>query len=270
MTADFIELGFKGERKILCANPNEIALQVGDYAICSLSNGSDLGIVLNVGRLVSIKGVDANAPVIKNKADADAIAHLEDNRRRESEALQYCRQRVSEHQLNMKLVDVEYQFDRNKITFYFTAEKRVDFRALVKDLAGHYRTRIELRQIGVRDEARRIGGIGICGQQFCCVRFIKDFAPISTQYAKDQDLPMNPGKLSGACGRLMCCLAFERDTYLQCRRRLPGRGDRLQTARGRAVVSDVNIFKEEVTLYFEQEEEYETISRSAWVELQQA
>ena len=148
----------------------------------------------------------------------------------------------------MKLVDVEMQYDGNKITFYFTADQRVDFRELVKDLAALYRTRIELRQIGVRDEARRLGGVGICGLEQCCNTFITDFTPISTQHAREQDLPLNPSKISGNCGRLLCCLRYEAGTYEACRRKFPPVGSQVKTTAGEGVIERIDIFNEEAVI----------------------
>ncbi|MCK4271810.1 stage 0 sporulation protein, partial [bacterium] len=166
-----------------------------------------------------------------------------------------CLQKIAERDLIMKLVGVEYQFDGNKITFYFTAEKRVDFRDLVKDLAAQYKTRIELRQIGVRDVARRIGGFGICGKKLCCTTFISDFEPITTQLAKDQNLSLSPTKISGACGRLMCCLLFEEEFYKNARKKFPEPGTKLVTAKGTGVVNRVDIFQEQIHLVYEDGQE---------------
>ena len=256
MASDFIELSFKGERKLICANPKEINFRLGDYAMIDVENGIDMGQITKMGRLVSITGPDEKIIEISRKATEGDISHLNENRNLEQEAFKTCRQKIENHELVMKLVDVEYQFDRNKITFYFTADKRVDFRSLVKDLAAKFRTRIELRQIGVRDEARRVGGYGVCGHKLCCTKFIEEFAPISTQFAKEQNLSMNPSKLSGACGRLMCCLAFEKEMYCEFMTKFPAQGTEIETAKGKAFVEKVNIFKETVTLHYVGEEEY--------------
>lgn len=259
MASEFIELSFKGGRKLVCSNPGDIYFRIGDFAIFNVEKGVDMGVVSKMGRLVSIPETEENITEITGKAGEDEIDYLNENRNLENEAYKICRQKIETHELSMKLVDAEYQFDRNKITFYFTAEKRVDFRALVKDLAAKFKTRIELRQIGVRDEASRVGGYGICGHGLCCTKFIHDFAPISTQYAKDQNLPLNPGKLSGVCGRLMCCLAYERDMYCDCMQKFPRRGAEVVTERGKAFVEKVNIFKDLITLHFMEDDDYEEI-----------
>jgi len=256
MPSDFIELTFKGARKIVCTNPKEINFTVGDHAICNAENGVDLGIVSKMGRVASIKAPDGDLVEIQRKATEKDISSLQYNRDTEIEAFETCKANIKKHELIMKLVDVEYQFDRNKLTFYFTADKRVDFRALVKDLASVFRTRIELRQIGVRDEAKRKGGYGVCGCQLCCTSFICEFAPISTQYAKEQNLPMNPVKLSGVCGRLMCCLAFERDQYKACMKNYPVPGSVIKTSNGKAIVNKINIFSETINLYYPEDEDY--------------
>ena len=260
MASDFIELTFKGERKLICANPKEINFGLGDYAAFDVENGVDMGQITKMGRLVSITGPEDQITEISRKATEDDITHFNENRSMEEEAFKTCRQKIDSHDLIMKLVDVEYQFDRNKITFYFTSDKRVDFRSLVKDLAAKFRTRIELRQIGVRDEARRVGGFGMCGHKLCCTKFIEEFAPISTQFAKDQNLSMNPSKLSGVCGRLMCCLAFEKEMYCEFMTKFPARGFAVETSKGKAIVEKVNIFKDLVTLrYIEEDGIYEDL-----------
>jgi len=173
-----------------------------------------------------------------------------DNRRKEFDAYHACRKKVSEHRLDMKVVDVEYQFDVQKITFYFTAEKRVDFRDLVKDLASIFKVRIELRQIGVRDEAKRIGGYGACGRKLCCTSWLKEFDPITTQCAKEQNLPLNPQKLSGLCSRLLCCLMYERDFYRSQTNKMPPLSSRYKTPQGLGTVTHFDVFKETVSLQF--------------------
>ena len=174
-----------------------------------------------------------------------------ENRKAESSAHDQCLRLVEQHNLNLKLVDVEYQFDRKKITFFYTADERVDFRQLVKDLAAVFRTRIEMRQIGARDEARRIGGVGSCGQELCCTRFMEGFEPINTQYAKDQNLPINPSKLSGSCGKLKCCLRFEWDFYAESIKDFPTLGLPVELPNGIAAIVTNDILNRKVTLSFE-------------------
>jgi len=213
MTPELLEISFKGNRRMLYLNPKEIQVKPGDFAIVEADKGIDMGTVTKVGRLVALSDIKGKPKTLIRKAAPEDAKQLKENRSKETMASQVAREKIKKHGLNMKLVDVEYQYDHNKLTFYFTSDKRVDFRELVKDLAAYYRTRIELRQIGVRDEARRTGGLGICGTPLCCSAFIKEFEPISTQYAKDQNLPLNPSKITGTCGRLKCCLMFERVFY---------------------------------------------------------
>ncbi len=243
-----IEIIFKGERKEIYNNPQQFPFKIGDYAIVEAEKGEDLGIVNQLGSMLERKKVEGEIRNIIRKPTAKDLEKYKENRRKEFEAYQLCRRKIVEHGLDMKLVDVEYQFDGNKITFYFTADKRIDFRELVKDLASIYKVRIELRQIGVRDEAKRIGGYGLCGRKLCCTTFLKEFEPITTQCAKEQNLPLNPQKLSGLCGRLLCCLMYERDFYKEQTERLPKIGDRFKTPQGVGTVTKVDVFSETVTL----------------------
>ena len=219
--AKVLEIEFKGGRKAFYANPQEFPFSVGDLVIVQAEKGEDLGRIVNLGSLVDQRAGDREYHHIIRKPSKDDLEKYKENQLLERDTFLDCRKRIEEHGLNMKLVNVEYQFDRNKITFYFTSDNRVDFRALVRDLAGRYRTRIELRQIGVRDEAKRIGGVGVCGKRLCCTTFLREFEPVVTQYAKEQNLALNPTKLSGACGRLMCCLRYERNLYAEVLDQLP-------------------------------------------------
>jgi len=246
-----IEIVFKGERKEIYANPQQFPFKVGDYAIVEAEKGVDLGIVNQLGSVLERKK-KKNSPIrnIVRKPTPGDLGTYRENQKKELEAYQLCRRKIREHNLDMKLVGVEYQFDGNKITFYFTAEKRIDFRELVKELAGIYKVRIELRQIGVRDEAKRIGGYGCCGRKLCCTSFLKEFEPITTQCAKEQNLPLNPQKLSGLCGRLLCCIMYEREFYRNQMAKMPPLNTRLNTPHGVAQVIDINVFTETVTLQF--------------------
>ncbi len=246
MAQDFILIAFKGNRKEVFINPIEINLAIGDSVIIEADKGEDLGTVVQMGRLVSLKTSNSDPQNILRKASSKEIELLHQNREKEVAAYFVCRNKIKTFDINMKLVDVEYQFDHNKLTFYFTSDRRVDFRKLVKDLAAKYRTRIELRQIGVRDEAKRIGGFGVCGQQLCCSSHLNDFEPISTQHVKDQMLPMNPIKLSGNCGRLKCCLAYEREQYISSLKLFPGLEQNVKTPAGDGYVSKIDIFKNSV------------------------
>jgi len=245
-----VEIGFKGCRREYYANQQQFPFKNGDFAIVEADRGEDLGKVLQVGVLLSEKGDIAELKNIIRKPSPQDIYRLEENHKLELDALEVCKEKVAKHGLNMKLVDTEFQFDRNKLTFYFTAEKRVDFRELVKDLAAIYRTRIELRQIGVRDEARRTGGYGPCGLRLCCTTIMREFDTITTQCAKEQNLPLNPSKLSGVCGRLKCCLRFEVDFYQTAAQEFPNVGQMIQTPNGEAVVNRIDIIKDEVILRF--------------------
>lgn len=200
---------FKRAGKIYHFDPAENELQKGDHVIVETARGLEYGeVVVGVREVPAQEVVAPLKAVVRKVTEADKII-LEDNRRKEKEAFAIAEERIAAHKLQMKLVDVEHTFDGNRIIFYFTADGRIDFRELVKDLAAVFRTRIELRQIGVRDEAKMLGGLGVCGRPLCCVTFLGDFAPVSIKMAKEQNLSLNPAKISGLCGRLMCCLRFE-------------------------------------------------------------
>lgn len=255
---DLVEIEFKGSRKEIFSNDDELSLKLGDSVIVKADKGIDLGIVYRLGRLVQMKSHgDGDMRKIVRVASADEVEQSRRNHDIEDEASIICKQKIATLNLKMKLVDVEVQFDGNKMTFFFTSDRRVDFRELVKQLAGHFKTRIELRQIGVRDEARRIGGCGNCGRDLCCTSFIKEFEPITTQYAKDQNLPLNPGKLSGACGRLMCCLGYERDYYQDTLKKFPTIDTCYQTPQHRFIVVKIDVFNEELTLRTSDNEFYQ-------------
>ncbi|MBN1541585.1 hypothetical protein JW992_05530 [candidate division KSB1 bacterium] len=253
-----IEILFKGERKEIYTNPMQFPFKVGDFAVVEAEKGEDMGVVNQIGPVLERKKKKGELrTIIRKMTDADQKRYRE-NRKKEVKAYHLCRKKIVEHELEMKLVDVEYQFDGNKITFYFTADQRVDFRELVKDLAGIYKVRIELRQIGVRDEAKRIGGYGVCGRKLCCTTFLKEFEPITTQCAKEQNLPLNPQKLSGVCGRLLCCLMYERDFYRNQMKRLPAMGSVYRGKNGDYQVIQVNVFNETATV-LTPEQKIETI-----------
>jgi len=250
-----VEIVFKGERKEIYLNPQQFPFKLGDYAIVEAEKGEDLGIVNQMGSVLERKKSEGEMRNIIRKPTPRDLDHYRQNRVKEFDAYQLCRKRVAETGLEMKLVDVEYQFDGNKVTFYFTAEKRVDFRELVKYLANVFKVRIELRQIGVRDEAKRVGGYGTCGRKLCCTTFLNEFEPITTQCAKEQNLPLNPQKLSGLCGRLLCCLMYERDFYRQQMQKLPRVETVYQTPQGNARVVHVDVFNERVTLSYSPEKQ---------------
>jgi len=254
MSPEVVEVTFKRNRKNYFFNSNDIVLTVGDYAVVEVEKGEDLGQITQMGRLVMLKDIKQEPGNVLRKAEVVDTDKLKDNRRNEASAFYIGREYIEKRNLNMKLVDVEYQFDQNKLTFYFTSCQRVDFRELVKDLASKYRTRIELRQISVREEAKKLGGLGICGKQLCCTSFIENFSPISTTDAKDQNLPMNPSKLSGICSRLKCCILFEKGFYHSSLKRFPALDSPVKMDRGVGYVDKVDIFNDKVYLKFEGEE----------------
>ena len=232
---------FKDVGKVYYFEPNEESFAMGDLVIVETVRGVECGEVALEPKEVSENEIVKPLKKILRKAtDADR-KRMEENRKKEAEALKVCEQKIEKHGLDMKLVDVDYTLDGSKILFYFTADGRVDFRELVKDLAGVFRTRIELRQIGVRDEAKMLGGLGMCGRPFCCNSFMGDFQPVSIKMAKEQGLSLNPVKISGTCGRLMCCLKYEQEAYEHLLRVTPKAGAIVQTRDGKGVVSDVNL-----------------------------
>ena len=232
---------FKDVGKVYYFEPNEESFAMGDLVIVETVRGVECGEVALEPKEVSENEIVKPLKKILRKAtDADR-KKMEENRKKEAEALKVCEQKIEKHGLDMKLVDVDYTLDGSKILFYFTADGRVDFRELVKDLAGVFRTRIELRQIGVRDEAKMLGGLGMCGRPFCCNSFMGDFQPVSIKMAKEQGLSLNPVKISGTCGRLMCCLKYEQEAYEHLLKVTPKVGAIVQTRDGKGVVSDVNL-----------------------------
>ena len=235
---------FKASRKEYFVNTENLALKSFDYVLVQAERGEDLGRVIKRLELEQRHLGEEKPLGILRKATEEDLTRLKVNREREREALKECERMIEERNLEMKLVDAEFQFDGNKVTFFFTSDKRVDFRDLVKELASVYRTRIELRQIGVRDEARRMGGFGCCGLALCCTTFIKDFEPITTQLAREQNLSLNPAKISGNCGRLLCCLLYEKEIYEKALPLYPEIGSKYKTEKGEGVVEKVNIFQE--------------------------
>lgn len=212
---EVVGIRFKKAGKIYYFDPGEYKLALGDKVIVETARGVEFGDVVIGPRQVGEDEIISPLKKVMRIATPEDEKRVEENQRKEKEAFQICLKKIAEHELPMKLVDVEFTFDNSKIIFYFTAEGRVDFRELVKNLAAIFRTRIELRQIGVRDEAKMLGGIGSCGRVLCCVAFLGDFEPVSIRMAKDQNLSLNPTKISGICGRLMCCLKYETDSYEQ-------------------------------------------------------
>jgi cell fate regulator YaaT (PSP1 superfamily) len=244
---EIVEIQFKAQRKELFVNARALYLRTGNYCVVQADRGEDMGLIISLAQAAP-NDIEADMKEVLRHATDKDIELLEEIREKEKEALGVCQDKVTEHQLPMKLVDVEYQFDGNKITFYFTSDGRIDFRELVKDLAGVFRTRIDLRQIGVRDEARRFDGMGMCGRRLCCATFLKDFEPVTLKMAKDQNLPLTPSKISGACGRLMCCLAYELDYYKELTNQIPKVGSKVKCFGGEHRIEKIDIFRESVIL----------------------
>lgn len=238
---------FKRTGKIYYFDPEELDIKTGDFAIVETARGVEYGqVVVGPKEVNEEEVISPLKPVMRIATEEDA-KKAEENKEKEKEAFKTCLEKIAKHELAMKLIDVEYTFDGNKILFYFTADGRIDFRELVKDLAAVYKTRIELRQIGVRDETKAMGGYGICGREFCCHSFQPEFVPVSIRMAKDQNLSLNPTKISGSCGRLMCCIKYEEEAYLDLSKRLPRPGDETTTEDGyHAVVDSVNILKQRI------------------------
>ena len=241
-----IGVRFKRTGKVYYFDPLSYEPQVGDGVIVETARGVEYGEVVMAPQEVEDKEVVSPLKPVIRVATREDRNRLEDNRRKEKEAFAIGEERIAAHNLDMKLVDVEYTFGGKKIIFYFTADGRVDFRELVRDLASRFRTRIELRQIGVRDEAKMLGGLGPCGRTICCKTFMNDFVPVSIRMAKDQNISLNPTKISGLCGRLMCCLQFESQFYAQARSSMPRNGTDVMTPDGPGDVTDQHILKETV------------------------
>lgn len=238
---EIIGVRFKEVGKVYYFSPGGKKLNAGDKVIVETARGIECGEVVIPNRKINDENVVQPLKSIIRPASKDDLQAIKSNAEKETEIMRTFIKKIEEHKLDMKAIDVDYTFDGSKILFYFTAENRVDFRELVKDLAGIYRTRIELRQIGVRDEAKMLGGLGICGRPFCCSSFLGEFQPVSIKMAKEQSLSLNPSKISGTCGRLMCCLKYEQDCYEELLKITPKAGALVETAEGRGVVEDANI-----------------------------
>ena len=239
--AEVIGVRFKEVGKVYYFDPNGKKLKENDIVIVETSRGIECGRIAIANKEVPDEEIVHPLKPLIRIATKDDLRKLKDNARKEKEALKICEQKVADHGLAMKLVDVEYTFDNSKILFYFTADGRVDFRALVKDLASVFRTRIELRQIGVRDESKMLGGLGVCGRPFCCASFLGEFHPVSIRMAKEQGLSLSPAKISGTCGRLMCCLKYEQDAYTDLLKHTPKVGAIVKTPLGRGLVVETNL-----------------------------
>ena len=249
--AEIISVRFKDVGKNYYFDPQGKTFNVSDKVIVETSRGVECGTVSIANREIPEEDLTSPLKPVLRLATAEDIRTVEENKEKEKAAFETCQKKIQEHGLKMKLVDVEYTFDRNKILFYFTADGRVDFRELVKDLAGVFRTRIELRQIGVRDESKKVGGLGICGRPFCCNTFLGDFQPVSIKMAKEQSLSLSPVKISGTCGRLMCCLKYEQEAYEHLLRVTPKNGAIVDTDEGRGTVIDFNLLTGMLTVALE-------------------
>lgn len=257
---EVIGVRFRENGKIYFFNPLNYKIDPGRHVIVETARGIEYGkVVLGRREIDETKMSSPLKPIIRI-ADEKDTAQYEENKKKSRQAYDICLEKIKKHGLEMKLIDAEYTFDNNKVLFYFTADGRVDFRELVKDLAAVFKTRIELRQIGVRDETKIVGGIGICGRELCCHKHLSDFVPVSIKMAKEQNLSLNPTKISGVCGRLMCCLKHEQDTYEYLNDKLPNVGDYVKTVDGKkGEVSSVNVLRQKVKLIVTQEDDTKEI-----------
>ena len=250
---DVVSIKFKNRGKSYYFSPNKLSIRTGDKVIVETSKGLEIADVVRGNHPVEDEAVVQPLRPVARVATADDLRVAELNKKREKEAFEICQKKIAEHGLEMKLVDVECNFEGNKTMFFFTADGRVDFRELVKDLAGIFRNRIELRQIGVRDEAKMIGGIGICGRPYCCHQFLDEFQPVSTKMAKVQSLSLNPTKISGSCGRLMCCLRYEQEAYEDLIKKVPKQGAFVETKDGYGTAVSVNLLRQTVKVRLDDE-----------------
>ena len=250
-----VDIQFRPGQKIYFFDPDGIDCKPGDHVIMDTARGAEYGTCTGGNHMIPMKDVVAPLRKIIRIANAQDEKTAAENRAREKKAFDVCMQKIDEHKLDMQLVSAECAFDGSKILFYFTADERVDFRELVKNLASVFHTRIELRQIGVRDKAKMVGGLGICGRPFCCASFLDDFQPVSIKMAKTQNLSLNPTKISGTCGRLMCCLKYEQDAYEDLLRRSPKMDSFVDTPEGRGTVVEVNLLRQKVKVRMENEPE---------------
>ena len=253
-----IGVRFRAAGKIYYFDPADRQIKIGDHVIVETARGIEYGYVVLGNREVDeTKVIPPLKPVIRMATDEDRAIEAK-NKEKEKEAFKICQEKIKKHNLEMKLIDAEYTFDNNKVLFYFTADGRIDFRQLVKDLAAIFKTRIELRQIGVRDETKILGGIGICGRPLCCASYLSEFIPVSIKMAKEQNLSLNQTKISGVCGRLMCCLKNEQETYEELNKKLPGLGDTVTTPDGlTGTVHSVNVLRQRVKVIVEINDEKE-------------
>ncbi len=260
-TAEVVDIQFRPGQKVYFFDPAGMELAAGDHVIIDTARGPEFGIVSGGNHQISTKDIVSPLRSVLRRTTAQDEKQIEENRAKEKRAFEVCNQKIADHGLDMQLVSAECAFDGSKILFFFTADERVDFRELVKNLAGIFHTRIELRQIGVRDKAKMVGGLGICGRPFCCASFLDDFQPVSIKMAKTQNLSLNPTKISGTCGRLMCCLKYEQDAYEDLLRHTPQQESFVDTPEGRGTVVDVSLLRQKLKVRME--ENPETISEFA-------
>lgn len=253
---NIVGIRFKKPGKIYFFDAGSLTLEIRDHVIVDTANGEDYAEVAMANRTMPDEQIITPLRKVIRKTTPRDEKHYEENQKKEKEAFTIAEEKIKKHKLEMKLTEVEYKFDNSKIIFYFTAEGRVDFRELVKDLASVFRTRIELRQIGVRDEVRKIGGNGVCGRELCCCSFLNNFDAVSIKMAKEQNMSLNPSKISGCCGRLMCCLRYEQDVYEDKLTRLPKIGAIVKTEEGEGMVDSVETLKEKVRVKFRDGEGY--------------
>ena len=252
--AKVLGVRFKSAGKVYFFDPAGFDVGEGDHVIVETARGLEFGTIASGIREVKDKDIKKPLKKVVRMASQRDIERNAENLEKSSKAMDICQEKINDHNLEMKLVDVEYTFDNNKIIFYFTADGRVDFRELVKDLASVFKMRIELRQIGVRDEAKMLGGVGNCGRGLCCHEWMNDFHPVSIKMAKTQNLSLNPTKISGICGRLMCCLKYENDVYTELKKGMPNQGERIKIKEGIAIVTESNILEEIVKCRLVEEE----------------
>ena len=254
-----VAIRFREAGKIYHFSPNSLPLHIGDAVIVETSQGVDLGYVAEEVFEVPDDLIREPLRGVTRMADDEDLMRYAEKTALEDEAFTACREKIEQHKLEMNLVETESSLDGRKLVFYFTADGRVDFRELVKDLAAVFRTRIELRQIGVRDQARMVGGLGLCGRELCCCSFLTEFVPVSIKMAKTQGLSMNPSKISGACGRLMCCLKYEQEAYEDAHSRLPDQGDIVSCPEGRGVIQSVDYLRETARVYLEKDDSHDIL-----------
>ncbi|MDP3804379.1 MAG: stage 0 sporulation family protein [Candidatus Omnitrophota bacterium] len=256
---EVIQVRLREAGKITYFSPSGMKFKIGDCVIVESDRGLDYGQVLSEMSAILDSDIEEPLKRVIRKANPWDMHQIEKNKKKIKEVMDTCSRKIQERRLRMKLIDAEFSFDRSKIMFYFTAEGRVDFRDLVKDLASAFKTRIELKQIGVRDEAKILGGLGPCGRALCCATYLKDFEPVTIKMAKEQNLSLNPTKISGLCGRLMCCLGYEYKTYKELMKGLPHEGEILKTEKGAGKIVSVNALKRSVTVELEDGNFFEVV-----------